>query len=80
MVISIEKAEYKGDYVIHLKFSDGFERDIDFSNFLGKAKNPMTKKYLDKELFRSFTLDYGDLIWNDYEMCFPTWDLHEGKL
>jgi hypothetical protein len=80
MVISIEKAEYKGDYVIHLKFSDGIERDVDFSNFLTKAKNPMTKKYLDKELFQSFTLDYGDLIWNDYEMCFPTWDLHEGKL
>ena len=80
MVISIDKAEYKGDYIIHLKFSDGVERDIDFGNFLNKAKNPMTKKYLDKELFKSFTLDYGDLIWNDYEMCFPTWDLHEGRL
>ena len=43
MVISIEKAEYKGDYVIKLQFSDGIERDIDFGNFLQKAKNPMTK-------------------------------------
>lgn len=40
----------------------------------------MTKKYLDKELFKSFTIAYGDLIWNDYEMCFPIWDLHEGKI
>ena len=80
MVISINKAEYKGDYTILLSFSDGVEREIDFVNFLQKAKNPMTKKYLDKELFKSFTLDYGDLIWNDYEMCFPTWDLHEGKI
>ncbi len=80
MVVSIEKAEYKGDYVIHLRFSDGVERNIDFSNFLQNAKNPMTKKYLDKELFQSFRIVYGDLIWDDYEMCFPIWDLHEGKI
>lgn len=80
MVISIEKAEYKGDYLIKFNFSDGTERIIDFGNFLQKEKNPMTKKYLDKELFKSFSINYGDLIWNDYEMCFPTWDLHEGKI
>ncbi len=80
MVVSIENAEYKGDYTIKLKFSDGIERDIDFSNFLKNSKNPMTKKYLDKELFKSFTIDYGEINWNDYEMCFPIWDLHEGKI
>jgi hypothetical protein len=80
MVVSIEKAEYKEDYIINLQFSDGVERNIDFGNFLRSARNPMTKKYLDKELFKSFTLDYGDLMWNDYEMCFPIWDLHENKL
>ncbi len=80
MVVSIEKAEYKGDYIINLQFSDGVERNIDFGNFLRNARNPMTKKYLDKELFKSFTLEYGDLMWNDYEMCFPIWDLHENKI
>ncbi|MBN1924427.1 MAG: DUF2442 domain-containing protein [Prolixibacteraceae bacterium] len=80
MVISIERADYKGDYNIALRFSDGIERNIDFSNFLLQAKNPMTKKYLDKELFKSFTIKHGDLIWNDYELCFPVWDLHEGRI
>jgi hypothetical protein len=80
MVVSIEKAEYKGDYVIGLRFSDGIERNVDFGNFLRNAKNPMTKKYQDKALFSSFTVEYGDLVWNDYEMCFPIWDLHEGKI
>ncbi len=80
MVVSIEKADYNGDYVIGLRFSDGVERNMDFGSFLRNAKNPMTKKYLDKELFKSFTIDYGDVIWNDYEMCFPIWDLHEGKI
>lgn len=80
MVVSIENAEYKGDYVINLRFSDGVERSIDFGDFLRNARNPMTKKYLEKELFKSFTIDYGDLIWNDYEMCFPIWNLYEGKI
>lgn len=80
MVISIEQANYKGAYVINLRFSDGIERDIDFSTFLENAKNPMTNKYLNKELFKSFTIVYGDLVWNDYEMTFPIWDLHEGKI
>lgn len=80
MVVSIEQADYKGDYVINLRFSDGVERNIDFSSFLKNAKNPMTKKYLDKELFKSFKIDHGDLVWNDYEMCFPIWDLHEGRI
>jgi len=80
MVISIEKAEYIGDYKISFSFSDGIERVIDFDRFLKNAKNPMTKKYLDKQLFEKYTIEYGDIIWNDYEMCFPIWDLHEGKI
>jgi len=80
MVISIEKAKYIGDYKIDFFFSDGVHKLIDFSGFLLKAKNPMTKKYLDKQLFQSFDIEYGDIVWNDYEMCFPIWDLHEGTI
>ena len=80
MVVSIQDARYKGDYTIEFSFSDGVQRNIDFSTFLKSARNPMTKKYLDKELFQSFSIEHGDLIWNDYEMCFPIWDLHEGSI
>ncbi len=80
MVISINKADYMGEYKIKFLFSDSVERLIDFSDFLMNAKNPMAKKYLDKKLFANFSIDYGDIIWNDYEMCFPIWNLHEGKI
>jgi hypothetical protein len=80
MVISIKNADYQGDYKIKFVFSDGTEKLIDFSGFLGNAKNPMARKYLNKDLFKKYSLVYGDIIWNDYEMCFPIWDLHEGKL
>lgn len=80
MIISIQKADYLGEYRINFKFSDGTEKIIDFGEFLKKAKNPMTKKYLDKKLFQSYSIEYGDIVWNDYEMCFPIWDLHEGEI
>lgn len=80
MVISIIHTDYKGDYRTHLEFSDGVTKFIDFENFLKKAKNPMTQKYLDKKLFSSFSLEYGDIVWNDYEMCFPVWDLYQNRI
>ena len=80
MVISIKKAEYIGDYKIKFSFSDATERLIDFSGFLLNSRNPMTKKYLDKQLFKKYSIEYGDIIWNDYEMCFPIWNLHEGRI
>lgn len=80
MIISIDNAKYIGEYTIEFSFSDGVKRLIDFSGFLEHAKNPMTKKYLDKQLFKKYSIEYGDIIWNDYEMCFPIWDLHEGKV
>lgn len=80
MVISIQEANYLGEYKINFLFSDGIERIIDFRKFLKNAKNPMTKRYLNKELFKSYSIKYGDIVWNDYEMCFPIWDLHEGQL
>ncbi len=80
MVVSIQKADYLGEYRINFKFSDGIEKTIDFEEFLKKAKNPMTKKFQDKQLFQNYSIEYGDIIWNHYEMCFPIWDLHEGQI
>jgi hypothetical protein len=47
---------------------------------LENASNPMARKYLNKQLFKNYSIEYGAIIWNDYEMCFPIWDLHEGKI
>ena len=80
MVVSIDRAEYLGGYKIKLDFSDGVSQTIDFENFLKAANNPMTRKYLDKEKFKSFSIEHGDIVWNDYELCFPIWDLYEGLI
>lgn len=80
MIISIESAKYIEKYKIYFLFSDGVQKTIDFEEFLINAKNPMTKKYLDKNKFKSFSIEFGDISWNDFEMCFPIWDLHEGNI
>lgn len=80
MIVSIDKAVYLDEYKIKFDFSDGVSQTIDFKGFLENAKNPMTKKYMDKDKFKDFTIEYGDIVWNDYELCFPIWDLHKGKI
>lgn len=80
MNLSIIHAEYLGYYKIRLTFSDGKIMVIDFGNFLNTERNPMIKKYLDESLFQNFNILYGDLVWNDYELCFPIYDLYQGKL
>lgn len=79
-VIDIVSAEYKGDYKLRLFFSDGKDRVLDFAPFFRRSLNPLIRKYLDLELFKRFTVQYGDLFWNDYDLCFPVMDLYDGIL
>lgn len=80
MEILIKKAKYIDEYKLQLLFSNDSKRTIDFKNFLSNAINPMTKKYLDLKRFKKYKILYGDLVWGDYELCFPIWDLYKGKI
>ena len=78
--ISIEKANYAGDYKIALEFNDGKENILDFKNFLIKSQHPDIKKYQDIDLFKKFNLKYGELEWNDYDLAFPIIDLYNNTI
>lgn len=78
--IDIDEVEYVEGYKLNIRFHDGTERLVDFEGFLRKSMNPMIRKYLDIELFLSFTVEYGDLFWNDYDLCFPVADLYDGRI
>jgi hypothetical protein len=79
-VIWIEQANYLGDYRLELFFNDNTSQQIDFFPFLSSSRNPLIRKYLDIEEFRKYSLDEGDLQWNDYDLCFPIADLYENKI
>ena len=80
MVIEITKAEYVRDYSIRLSFSNGKKKTIDFKKFIESSSNPMTLQFKDKKKFSAFKIEYGDLVWGNYDLCFPIWDLHQGKI
>ncbi len=80
LILDIVEAKSLGDYRIQIAFSDGLKRIIDFKPFLQNAFHPDIRKYLDTQLFEQFSIDCGDLVWNDYELCFPLNDLYEGTI
>jgi len=80
VVVDVKTAEYVEAYKLRLLFSDDVERIVDFSPFLHNAPNPMVHKYLEIDNFKDFTIAYGDLFWNDYDLCFPIANLYEGQL
>ena len=78
--LEIAEAKYMSGYKICLKFNDGSVRIMDFEPFLRKSNHPDIIKYRQMRKFKSFRLDYGDLMWGDYEMIFPITDLHRGEI
>ncbi|MDF1883642.1 DUF2442 domain-containing protein, partial [Sulfurimonas sp. SAG-AH-194-C21] len=52
----------------------------DFKPFLFSSSHPDIKKYQNKKLFKNFTLDYGEIEWNDYELAFPIFDIYQGHI
>ena len=43
-----------------------------------KSRHPLIRAYLDPTAFSRFTVREGDLMWGDYDLCFPVADLYEG--
>lgn len=79
-VIEIVQVERLSEYNLSLRFSDGAARVIDFGPFLSNSTNPLIRAYLDPKRFGDFRLEHGDLVWNDFGLCFPIADLYEGRL
>lgn len=78
--ISVKQADYVSSHKLRLRFNDMTERVMDFGPFLKQAGNPMITKYRRLKEFKAFTLKDGDVMWGDFEMIFPVWDLYRGEI
>ena len=78
--LDIVDAEVVGDYKIELKFSDGYKNVVDFGSFLAGSLNTSIHQFLDHKKFNSFRLDWGNLVWGDFDMWFSVEDLYTGIL
>lgn len=79
-VVDISAVEYAEGYKLRLTFSDDTAHTVDFEPFLSQSHNPMIRKYLDPAEFAAFSVQGGDLVWHDYDLCFPIADLYEGRV
>ena len=78
--INIVTALQVGDYSLRLVFDDGTEQVIDFKPFLNRSRHPDIRRWLDPERFSSFRIEHGELVWGDYDLCFPIIDLYRNDL
>jgi hypothetical protein len=76
----VESAIYITDYTVKIFFTDGSQKLVDFKPFLENSFHPNIRKYLDESLFKKFTVEGGNLNWNDYDLIFPLADLYEGEI
>lgn len=78
--INIVSAVQTGDYRIRLAFDDQTEQEVDFGPFLVHSNHPDIHAYLEPSRFAAFRVEYGELIWGDYELCFPLIDLYHNAI
>jgi hypothetical protein len=79
-IIKIIKANYLGGYSIELEFGDGKRQNVNFEPFLKKSLHPEIRSFLNLEKFMQFRVEYGDLLWGDYELCFPVKNLYSNQI
>jgi hypothetical protein len=77
--VGVQNVRYLGECRLEIAFSDGHVQQVDFALFL-KSAHPELRKYLNEKEFVQFSVEHGNLVWNDYEMCFPIESLYTGKL
>lgn len=77
--VNIKDVRHPGGCRLEISFSDGHVQKVDFAPFLHQA-HPELRKYLDEKEFSRFLVEHGNLVWNDYEMCFPIEALYTGNL
>jgi len=78
--INIITATQTGEYRIRLVFDDNTVQEVDFKPFLVRSHHPDIRAYLESDRFASFRVEYGELVWGDYEFCFPVIDLYRNTI
>jgi hypothetical protein len=78
--INITSVEKAGKYQLHLQFDDGTEQIVDFKEFLSHSRHPDIRAYMEDSKFDTYHLEFGELVWGDYDLCFPIIDLYHNQI
>jgi hypothetical protein len=78
--INIVQVEKVGKYRLRLVFDDGTQQEVDFEPFLTHSLHPDIRAYLEESRFDTYRLEHGELVWGDYDLCFPIQDLYLNQI
>ncbi len=79
-IVNIVAVNQTGEHRLKLQFNDGTIQEVDFNPFLQHSLHPEIRAFLDAKKFADFKLEHGDLMWGDYELCFPIMDLYTNQI
>lgn len=77
--LRVVDATYAGEYKVNVRFNDNTKQTVDFGPFLYERPHPQYNKYRDVNLFKTFAIEMGNLVWGmDWDLIFPVEQLHQG--
>ncbi|MBO4339940.1 MAG: DUF2442 domain-containing protein [Bacteroidales bacterium] len=77
----VTHAEYAGKLCLHIYFSDGTSRTVDFAPFILNHPHPQYNRYLDPRNFKKYSIEYGNVVWGkNWDMVFPVEQLYSGRV
>ena len=75
----IVRAEYAGNICLHIFFSDGTSRTVDFAPFILAHPHPQYNRYIEPKYFKKFSIEHGNIVrGKNWDMVFPIEQLHRG--
>jgi len=80
VVINVVSAEVVGELRLRICFDDGVEQIVDFKSFLKDSLHTDIRAWSAPERFAQFRIEYGELVWGDYDLCFPVMDLYRNRI
>jgi Protein of unknown function (DUF2442) len=80
MILSIQNVKSIGDFKLQIHFNDGSHKVIDFESFLNQSHHPAIRVFLQHDRFNNYRIEHGDLVWGDYDLCFPIADLYYDRI
>ena len=78
--INITSVEKIAQYQLRLVFDDGMVREVNFKDFLSQSHHPDIRAYLEESKFDAYHLEFGELVWGDFDLCFPIMDLYHNRI
>jgi len=79
--IEVANAIYLDGYRLRIAFTDGKEKEVDFSAFILGNKREALAKYKSSAHFKRFRIEEGNIVWGkNWDLVFPVHELYRGAV